>query len=69
MFKKPIEKKQYARNDFAPADLHLQRGDICGACPNNQYDPNTDDFFCKLCGCYIIDRSAWTNNHCPINKW
>lgn len=41
-----------------------ERFDICKKCPNLQ-----ENFFCKLCGCYMKLKVKLPQSACPENKW
>jgi hypothetical protein len=47
----------------APSDLIQRRVDLCMKCPhlNGQR--------CSICACFVHQKAALKNAHCPINKW
>ena len=46
------------------ANEHNIRKRICQSCPQLMRTGN-----CKICGCFIIDKTKYAQEHCPIKKW
>lgn len=42
----------------------LRRVAICDGCPQLWYGTN-----CSLCGCFVSDKAAYADDHCPEGKW
>src|SRR5262245_51428511 len=46
-------------------DEHARRLDICRDCPEFIADRTA----CRLCGCSLIVKARWVEQHCPIDRW
>lgn len=46
-------------------DKSKTRLDICKSCENF----NSENYKCKLCGCFMKAKVLFPNTKCPINKW
>ncbi len=46
-----------------PNETYKSRLDICYSCPY------LDNKQCSICGCYVKQKSKWSTESCPKNKW
>tara|TARA_R110000744_G_scaffold36130_6_gene83544 strand:- start:1047 stop:1283 length:237 start_codon:yes stop_codon:yes gene_type:complete len=49
----------------SPKEVYDSRVLTCLAC--KYYDADKDE--CKICGCPIETKAAWSTESCPKNKW
>lgn len=42
-----------------------ERMNICKSCPLF----NSSNTTCNQCGCYLVEKTKWASEKCPIDKW
>lgn len=76
-----IKKAQGKSIEKESNDLYNQRVSICNACPfQNVTTRSCGTLFVggeveyngekkELCGCRILDKAKYKDDHCPLGKW
>jgi hypothetical protein len=47
-----------------PEEVKKARLDICNNCPSKLSTGN-----CRECGCFLVAKSAFRQEKCPLGKW
>lgn len=42
-----------------------RRASICESCD----DLDKEQYRCNVCGCYLVLKTAWISQQCPLGKW
>lgn len=46
-------------------EAKAKRLEICQSC--DKFNPN--GFRCNECGCFLLIKTGWATEKCPLNKW
>lgn len=49
--------------EHVTSEEYSKRISICNSCKHLNKNK------CGLCGCYVNNKSKWSTESCPINKW
>jgi ribosomal protein L32 len=57
----------HAKDGFknVESDLQKRRLEICQKCEYYK----EDNISCKKCGCYLLIKTSWASESCPVGKW
>lgn len=56
-------KQVYNGSEKISDDMRDKRLEICRGC---EYMAGEN---CKLCGCFLFEKTKWSHESCPLNKW
>ena len=60
-----LQKEIWTSEYFCPTSIKERRFNICKECENFNKTMKT----CKICGCIMPIKVAFSNFSCPITKW
>jgi hypothetical protein len=62
-YAKAVKDHVVSGSEKAPGDLYEKRLEACWVCEQRNGER------CGACGCPILEKAAWKEQLCPLNKW